>query len=154
MSGALWLFLFLTGVVTATAAVAAALRKRLVLVTVVGVSMQPAFQPGDRVLVRRGTVARAGNVVVVEQPSTDGSPWPDPVTRPDVTGDRLGDRRWLVKRVAAEPGELWDSGTGAGSTVPPGHVALLGDNRRRSLDSRQLGPFPVERVLGSVVLRL
>lgn len=50
-------------------------RRRLVAVTVVGLSMQPAYQPGDRVLVLRGIVPRRGGVVVVELPCTRRRAW-------------------------------------------------------------------------------
>ncbi len=33
-------------------------------------------------------------------------------------------------------------------TVPPGHIFLLADNKLTGLDSRQLGPFPDENLIG------
>jgi signal peptidase I len=38
--------------------------------------------------------------------------------------------------------------------VPEGRVFVLGDNRARSIDSREFGPVAVEEVEGRVVLRL
>lgn len=37
---------------------------------------------------------------------------------------------------------------GAGPVVPPGHVAVAGDNTGRSQDSRHLGYIPLTTVLG------
>ncbi len=37
--------------------------------------------------------------------------------------------------------------------VPDGHVYVMGDNRNRSSDSRQIGPVPVSNIQGRVILR-
>ncbi len=63
----------------------------------------------------------------------------------------------MVKRVAAGPGDprpafMPDRGDGSGPVVPTGQLVVLGDNPARSLDSRQIGYVPADRVLG-VVLR-
>jgi signal peptidase I len=136
--------------VTATLVAAAAgvgalvaVRRRWMVVTVRGTSMLPALRPGDVVLVRRGAPARmaVGDVVVLDPP--------DGTARP--TSRRPGPgRTWLVKRIAAGPGEpLPYPGEGR---VPPGAVAVLGDNGGH--DSRRFGPVPHERVLGVVVRRI
>jgi signal peptidase I len=128
------------------------LRRRLAVVAVVGPSMQPALAPGDRVLVRRVGIGavRTGQIVVVEKPGADGG-WPTgPQHRPG------GQREWMVKRVAAMPGEprpetMAAGRHGAGQLVPAGQLVVLGDNLARSLDSRQIGDIPADRVLGVVV---
>jgi signal peptidase I len=127
------------------------LRRRLAVVAVFGPSMQPALRPGDRVLVRRAQLQglRAGQIVVVERPQADGT-W---TTRPPRWP--ADDREWLIKRVAAVPGDARPQEIAAGpggSLVPPGVLVVLGDNAARSLDSRQFGYIPAERLLG-VMLR-
>ena len=37
--------------------------------------------------------------------------------------------------------------------VPDGHIYIMGDNRDRSSDSRQIGPVPIGNIQGRVVLR-
>ncbi len=129
-----------------------ALRRRLAVVAVVGQSMQPTLAPGDRVLVRRAGLRdiRTGQIVVIEKPGDDGLWSARPRRRP------AGRREWMVKRVAAVPGEprppAMPGGDGAGPVVPAGKLVVLGDNPARSLDSRQIGDIPADRVLG-VVLR-
>lgn len=126
-----------------TVAAVAAIRRRWMVVAVVGTSMAPALQPGDVVLARRCDPAglSVGDVVVLAPP--DGTDRP-PGRRP------RGERTWLVKRVAAVPGApLPFDPTG---TVPPRTVAVLGDNGGH--DSRTFGPLPFDRVLGVVVRQL
>jgi signal peptidase I len=38
--------------------------------------------------------------------------------------------------------------------VPEGHIYVLGDNRNRSSDSRQIGPIPLENIQGKVIARI
>lgn len=127
-------------------------RKNLVVVTVSGTSMLPTLQDGDRVLVRRRPLAqvRQGDVVVLEPP-LDGPYLPGPAG-PD-------GRIWNVKRAAALPGDTLPPGIPngdirrGGGTVPPGALAVLGDNPD-SIDSRHRGLFSGDRLLGVVVRRL
>ncbi|MFI0813386.1 S26 family signal peptidase [Streptomyces echinatus] len=126
---------------------AAFLGRRLVVVTVRGQSMAPAYRDGDRILVCRGVVPDRGHVVVVE--------------RPYLPRARLEPApHWLIKRVAGVPGDAVPRDIGPllpaspGGRIPPGRLILLGDNEAASLDSRQLGYFPAGRVLGTAVRRL
>lgn len=145
------------------------LRRRLAVVTVVGESMLPTYAAGDRVLVRRAGIGEisVGVVVVVEKPGNGGWVTPPP-------GWPAGRREWMIKRVAAVPGDrkpdlslpaelvvppgavfappgvLFVPPTGDEPFVPPGKFVVLGDNAARSYDSRQLGYIPADRLLGVV----
>lgn len=121
-------------------------------------SMAPTLRDGDQLWVEHspGTLRR-GDLVVVGVP--DGSVL-------------------LVKRVSAVGGEgvgiedgvlvvngipvvepSFDQTRIDGEyfgpvSVPPGTVWVLGDNRGESIDSRDLGPLPVDSVLDRVAARL
>lgn len=121
----------------------------LIAIKVRGPSMEPALASGRTVLVVRGLRLRVGDVVVVERPDQmEPARWlAPPLSRP------LGTTPWLVKRIAAGPGDLVPPPVRArvgAQVVPEGFVVLLGDNPRVSYDSRQAGFFPRDRVLGRV----
>ncbi|WP_319018315.1 S26 family signal peptidase [Microbispora sitophila] len=130
-------------------AVVAWLRRRFVVVAVSGDSMRPSFRTGDRVLVRRipARRVRVGEVVVIEAPRPrNHQPGPE--------------RKWHIKRVAAVgddpvPAPVADApALRNADRVPSGHLVVLGDNPGSSLDSRQRGFVPADRVLGVVLRRL
>jgi signal peptidase I len=143
----------------ATASFAAAVlgaglvRRRLAVVKVAGRSMEPVLSSGDRVLVRRARPSelRPGLVVVeMPRPGTDG-PQPPPGWPP-------GHREWVIKRVAALPGDPLPAGVpspgpdpGQRGPVPPGMFVVLGDNASWSYDSRMIGCIPAERLLGVMI---
>jgi len=143
----MWAVVAAVPVVAAIATGMLALRRRLAVVAVIGPSMQPTLAPGDRVLVRRTGLSdiRTGQIVVIEKPREDGV-WAAR-RRP------AGPREWMIKRVAAVPGDARPQAMpgGAGPVVPAGRLVVLGDNPARSLDSRQIGFIPADRVLGVVV---
>ncbi|NUW38473.1 hypothetical protein HTZ77_44830 [Nonomuraea sp. SMC257] len=121
-------------------------RRRYLVVTVHGESMLPTYRPGERVLVRRARAdsLRAGQVVVL----SDLVPAGGAELRP----------RWIIKRVAALPGDPIPRDTvpalrtASGTRVPAGHLVVLGDNPDRSHDSRHSGYLTTDRLYG-VVLR-
>ncbi len=144
----------LLGGLLVAAGAAVALRRRFVVVDVEGNSMEPTVGFDDRLVVRRVRPAalRVGDIVVFERPYRDGpdGPWAWRPAAPE--------RLWLIKRLAALPGDPAPSdvpgtGTGPGATVPAASVAVLGDNRDASIDSRAFGCVPLERVLGVAVRR-
>ncbi|MEV0650404.1 S26 family signal peptidase [Phytomonospora sp. NPDC050363] len=124
-------------------------RRRFVMVDVDGSSMSPAYLDGDTVLVRRTGRVRAGQVVAFI-PRFEGGAVPSPG----------GGRLWLLKRVAAGPGDAVPPGLGpalldlAGEPVPADGFVALGDNRVDSYDSRHEGLVALGRVRGVVVRKL
>jgi signal peptidase I len=129
---------------------ALALRKEFTLVTVTGDSMWPTLTPGDRVLVRRARRSRLrrGQVIVVEAPG------PDDYQAVAPRGRGPADREWMIKRVAALPGDPRPDdilSATAGPLVPPGKLVVRGDNPAWSHDSRQIGYVPGDRLLGVVI---
>lgn len=127
------------------------LRRRTLVVTVTGHSMEPEFRHGGRVLIRRApvTTIRPGNVVVIEQDPAEAGP-DDPKQGPHL----------MIKRVVAVPGDpvprdafpaLRETPTHA---VPPGHLVVAGDNPKESYDSRHYGYVPADRFIGVVVRRI
>lgn len=135
--------------------VALALRKGLTLVTVTGDSMMPTLAPGDHVLVRRARIGQLhpGQIVVAEAPGIEGY-------RSCLPSGPVGRGEWMIKRVAAvpgdpRPGESLPVMTGQPDRlVPPGRFVVLGDNAAWSHDSRQIGYIPGERLLGIAVCRI
>lgn len=156
-------------VIGAPVAVGSFLGRRYVIVTVHGASMLPTYRDRDRVLVRRRPPV-VGEAVVIEQPPRDapahrtdrmsrvGGHGRPPVARP--AADRLTETRWLIKRVTAVAGDQVPHALTTvmedmvGRQVPAGRLVLLGDNPAVSVDSRTLGLFRADRVLGVVVRRL
>ncbi|MET8039897.1 S26 family signal peptidase [Micromonospora sp. NPDC005215] len=142
--------LLLGGGLLLLAAGLVALRARMTVVAVTGLSMSPTLLPGDRVVVRRVPAARIrrGDVIVLR------------VAGPCRPGDRSEERTtpWLVKRVAATPGEpmpavlpSWSRGSGV---VEPATLVVLGDNPDLSRDSRHFGAVPAAGILGVVIRKV
>ena len=125
-----------------------------------GASMEPTYQDGQVVLVRRRSLLSA------------------PLRRNDVVLLQRYRGEVIIKRIYRLPGEevpggypfLIDIGqprglqdyyeqiptktpTGAATRfyVPSGYIAVLGDNPDVSEDSRFFGPVPISSVLGTVV---
>src|ERR1700759_1025075 len=94
---------WLLALLPAGALLVACMRQRIVLVTVEGMSMQPAFRPGDRVIVHRcpSESLTVGDVVVLEAPRKHDSPGHSLQAEIEPSG-----RHWYLKRVAALPGDL------------------------------------------------
>ncbi|RJL34380.1 S26 family signal peptidase [Bailinhaonella thermotolerans] len=145
-------------VVAAVPAVAALawLRARVVVATVHGMSMEPALSDGDLILVRRVPFSRVrrDDVVVVEQDVPRAAR--DEESRPPAPGARA----YVVKRVAALPGDTVPAdfpGAGPvrpGEIVPAGRLLLLADNPATRADSRGHGYYLAGDVTGVMVRRI
>jgi signal peptidase I len=117
--------------------------------------MEPTYHHGDRVLVRRGGTPTPGQVVVVEQPASGHRAHRG--GGPPAGAGAVPDRQWVIKRVAAVPGDpvprerVPALGDVPEDRVPAGKLVLLGDNHDASLDSRRIGYFSAESILGAVL---
>lgn len=134
------------------------LRSALAVITVTGTSMKPAYLPGDRVLLRRrfrGTL-QVGTVIVLSEPGAPRTARPRRLAGWPAGG--LAGRSWVIKRVAAIPGDEVPAGVldavAGTSQVPPGMLVVLGDNLDHSADSRLWGFVSASDVLGVVVRSL
>lgn len=96
-------------------------------VRVAGISMMPTLRPGDLLAVRfpGAREPRVGQLVVATT-----------------------DRRDLVKRVVAVPGERF-----GGRVLAEDEFWLAGDNPQSSTDSRATGPVPRRDIMGVVRMR-
>lgn len=139
-------------------------RATLVVVTVVGQSMTPALQTGDRVLVLRYWPSgrlRIGHIVLV---------WPWGMAP---SGPKPFSETPYIKRIIGLPGDTLvtslvelndfhrrresaahDSNGQRVWHIPPGHVFVRGDNPLRGFDSLSWGPIPFRGVLGIVIKTL
>ena len=124
------------------------LRRRFVVVRVLGVSMQPVLTDGQRVLVRRAGLAavRHGDLVVFPLSS--------------IRARCEGDPPWMVKRAIALPGDPIPGGSVPHAIyinrdeVPQGKLIVRGDNTEWSYDSSQAGFVDGSALLGVVVRTL
>jgi signal peptidase I len=131
-------------------AVVASVRWRYSVVTVHGQSMEPELADGDRLLARRCGVRRlrCGQLVIFREPGLSRRPaW--------LTG--AGRDRWVVKRVAAIPGDpvpdTVRSIARLAEVVPRRAIVVLG-NAAESRDSRHWGFIAGSQVLGVATRRL
>jgi signal peptidase I len=146
-------------------------------------SMEPTLIPGDRVIVAKVPYyfhdPERGDIIVFEEP--DPAKAPDRGVIGAFThwlGQGLGfsppDNPDYIKRVIGEPGDVVYAKQGhvfvngleisepylrqktakfPRTTVPPGKLFVMGDNRSNSLDSRfGLGFVPIDRVIGKAVI--
>ncbi len=112
-------------------------------VVVSGVSMQPTFHTGQRVVVSRAYwmvgAVRQKDILVIRDNNPDG---------------------FIIKRVFRMPGEVVPKGLSPKNwsiesdkfVVPEGKFYVLGDNLDQSEDSRSFGPIDADKVLGKVVV--
>ncbi len=133
----------------------------LIGVKVSGDSMQPTLQTGDYLFVCTLTEPEHGDIVVVPNPSDSGASGKYLIKRViGLPGDTIMAENGVLYRRGPEDtefhvveedflGEPW-IGDIPQETVKPGHIYVLGDNRNNSTDSRRLGQFFIDEMLGVV----
>ncbi|OCA90457.1 signal peptidase I [Bacillus sp. FJAT-27225] len=129
-----------------------------------GASMNPTLQDEERMIVTKIGEPKRFDIVVFHAP--DGRDYIKRVI--GLPGDKIeykNDVLYINGKVYDEPYLEYDKGkiiqgtltesftlkeTPVGSdTVPKGHLFVLGDNRRKSTDSRHIGAIPLEEVVGT-----
>ena len=122
-------------------------------------AMAPTLDEGDRVIVRgiAGDEVHRGDVVIVEQPASDGQGSVEVIKRVIAVG---GDVIVGVDGGVQLNGERLDEpylGPDTTTTdlpfqrVPADHVFVMGDNRTNSADSRMFGPIAHDDVVALAV---
>lgn len=131
--------------------------------TVVGTSMCSTMEPGDRyILTSFFYTPKQGDVIVFapdEEDVHEEKLWVKRVIATE--GQTVEIKNGKVYVDGAELNEYYldeDTYTEAKTyenptTVPDGHIFVMGDNRRVSKDSRYIGPVSVETVVGKVSFR-
>jgi signal peptidase I len=132
-------------------------------------SMEPTLHEGDRVLVNKMSYrlhdVHRGDVVVFVRPDSEAAAAAE------------DDVRDLIKRVVGLPGETVEARDGVvyvdgrrleepylpegtvtenlpPTSVPEGHVFVMGDNRGNSHDSRAFGAIDVDSIVGRAFVRI
>lgn len=126
-----------------------------------------------------GKKPKSGDIVIidsnVDEERTLKDEWMEsPIVSLLNLSDTEHDNNW-IKRVVGEAGDTMEVKSGslykngekveepyinepmesdfAPYTVPEGTVFVMGDNRNHSSDSREIGPVPLDHVVGKIVLR-
>jgi signal peptidase I len=130
-------------------------------VEVKGTSMAPTLTAGDRFLLNRFAYLhrepKRGELVVLKDPETGdlivkrivGLPCETVVMQNDAA--YVNGRR-LIEPYASVPFLPERAPLGKAVVIPRGYYFVLGDNRKRSLDSRVFGPVSRESILGVITL--
>lgn len=143
------------------------------LVKVQGQSMEPSLHNDDRLYVNRFFYTpKKGDVVIFEPASDPKRPYVKRViategdsvyidfeTSDVYVNDELLEEPY-IKAPTRELGSYITSLMAEGKyskdcpiVIQPGYIFVMGDNRNNSKDSRQLGPVPIDEVMGGAVFR-
>ena len=130
------------------------------VVTVSGDSMRDTLNSGDRLLLcGLMYTPEHGDIVVVHR--NDDTPLIKRVIALEGDTIRIDGSSGIVYRngeALSEPYVLGGFTTTYGMdeeiVIPEGHIFVMGDNRRESLDSRLLGSIPMENLVGKVYFRI
>ncbi len=135
-----------------------------------GPSMQPNFHTGERIIVNKIVYSirepQRGEIIVFD--SGDGSDYikrvvGKPGDTVKVQGDQVIVNGTRISESYLEAtireytgrGETYNNKNTPGElTVPDGHLFVLGDNRRNSRDSRDIGFVPLDKVIGRADVRM
>ncbi|MBE4907185.1 signal peptidase I [Bacillus luteolus] len=147
-----------------------------------GESMEPTLEGNepnqDRVLINKLAKPDYGDIVIVDSRlERERSLKDEIIDNPLVKlfNDNSTETSFWIKRVIGLPGDLIESRNGSiyrngekleesfileemtisfePVVVPKDAIYLMGDNRNNSLDSTEVGPFPISNIIGEVYIR-
>lgn len=118
-----------------------------------GTSMSPTLEEGEMVFMERGPIMPGrGDIVFFRANVNDFVYVKRVVALPGETVEIRNNRVLIDGKVLTEPyvsdrEPIPDFGP---VLIPEDHVFVLGDNRKESYDSREMGPVPIEFIIGKL----
>ncbi len=119
---------------------------------VLGQSMEPNLHQNQQLIVDKLSYhfrnPKRGDIVVVDVETSDIPYIKRVIGLPGETLEIKHNRVYINGQVLSEPYLFEVTQPDYGPVeIPPGHVFVMGDNRRHSRDSRVLGPIPLEHIM-------
>lgn len=118
-----------------------------------GPSMQPNLFAGFRVMTEKVSYyfsePARGDIVVVERPEREGNLIKRVMGLPGETIEVRDGHTYIEGALVDEPWVAYFGGRDVPPTqIPEDHVFVMGDNRPVSRDSRDIGPVPIDSIIG------
>ena len=118
-----------------------------------GPSMQPNLYAGYRVMTEKISYylhpPRRGDIVDVERPENEGNLIKRVMGLPGETIEIRAGHTYINGEPMDEPWIDHFGGRDLSPTqIPEDHVYIIGDNRPVSRDSREIGPIPIDTIIG------
>jgi signal peptidase I len=118
-----------------------------------GPSMQPNLYAGYRVMTEKISYylhePYRGDIVVVERDENEGNLIKRVLGLPGETIEIRGGHTYINGEAIDEPWVAHFGGRDFPPTlIPEGYIFIIGDNRSNSRDSRDIGPVPIDSVIG------
>ena len=118
-----------------------------------GPSMQPNLFAGYRVMTEKISYylhePRRGDILVIERPKNEGNLIKRVIGLPGESIEVRAGHTYINGQPIDEPWVTYFGGRDIPATViPKGHIFIIGDNRPNSRDSRDIGPVPIESIIG------
>lgn len=134
------------------------------LVDVDGSSMTPTLTHGDKLYVNRFMYdPEVGDIIILHPPHSYDTPYVKRIIALEGQVVNINPYQGTVSvdgEILDEPYTTGPLSSGGNLTypytVPEGHVFVLGDNRTPggSSDSRNIGPIPVQNIMGKAIFRI
>jgi len=118
-----------------------------------GPSMQPNLFAGYRIMTEKISYylhePRRGDVVIVERPENEGNLIKRVIGLPGESIEVRDGHTYINGYPIDEPWVTYLGGRDIPATsIPEGQIFIMGDNRPNSRDSRDIGPVPIDSIIG------